>query len=136
MDVGQVSSNTQPVQMMAGELQGAHSVRQVPDLQLVGQGKERTGHLRIRGEAVGLTVRQDVPDGNEQLAGDGHPCFLRSRLPAQASMLDAQLPASRRRGAGLSREEVEPAWRESHVGTASRSSCGMGVRVLLTAVIP
>lgn len=70
--MGQVSSNTQ----------------------LVGQGKERTGHLRIRGKAVGLTVRQDVPDGNEQLAGAGHLRLLRSRLPAQAFMLDVSAPLS------------------------------------------
>ena len=40
---------------MAGELQGAHLVGQIADLQLVGQGEERTGNLLIGGEAV------DVP---------------------------------------------------------------------------
>ena len=60
--MGQVLTDAQPIQMMARELQRTHPIGQVADLQLVGQGEERTGHLLVRGEAVGLAMGQHVPD--------------------------------------------------------------------------
>lgn len=82
--MGQTLPDAQPVQMMPRELQGAHPVGQILHLQLVGQGEEGAGDLLVGGEAVDLAVRQDVPDRDKQLAGDGNLGFLRSRLPTQA----------------------------------------------------
>lgn len=95
--MGQVLAKTESVQLVANILPGADAFGQVPDADLVGQGKEGASDLLIGSEAVGLVVGQDVPDGNEQLAGDGYLCFLRNRPAAQVPMLDAQLSADRRR---------------------------------------
>lgn len=44
--MGQLLPNAQPVQMMPGELQSAHTIRQILNLELVSQAKESTSHLQ------------------------------------------------------------------------------------------
>jgi len=73
--VGQVLPDAQPVQMMPRELQGAHPVGQVADLQLVGQGEERdAGGQRVLTtwpDDDGTVIYTPFPDFEREVAGGG-----------------------------------------------------------------
>ncbi len=69
--------------MMAGELQGAHPLRQVFHLQLIRQAEERTSHLLLSGKAVHHAFGQGMPDRDEQLPSNGYPGLLLGRLAAE-----------------------------------------------------
>ena len=71
----QFLTNPEPVQLLSSEVLGALPFRQVTHAHLVGQGEERAGHLLLAGVPIRLLLGQDMPDGHQQLAGDGYQGF-------------------------------------------------------------
>ena len=82
------------VERPANELAGGRPIRQVGDPDLVGVAKQGFGGLFGGGETVRSLFGQDMPDGNQQLAGNGDDGLLPGFGLVQALVLCSNRPGN------------------------------------------
>lgn len=68
---GQLSTQPQPVQLLARVGQGAEAAGQVAHAQAIGMGEEGAGHLLGVSMAVGCFLAQNIPRGYQHAPGNG-----------------------------------------------------------------
>jgi hypothetical protein len=80
-------ADLQTVHLLAGKGFGADPTGEVFRAHSIGQVDERRGHSLFIRMTVGCLVGQDVPDGYQQLAGNGHNRFGPSKANLQLGQL-------------------------------------------------